>query len=194
MEVTRDVAARPANPHPPGDEMMSHATKAKAEPKPPADLDLRSRPMQGPISRDMKRFDIFLIDSGWNVKVSQLVRSHLPLMYEYQRQDSLYILTHEQSIQLLKLAPDAIGHDPIVAVYDRYATSTTKACNYRGFRLNLGLFRHPEQALSRLHDFIRFIALHRTARRLDREIRRELHREGVDGMVKILREASNEFL
>lgn len=173
---------------------MRRTVHADTTTEPVTNLDLRSRSLEGPITPEMKRFDIFLIDTGWNVKVSQLVRSHLPLMYEYQRQDSLYLLTPEQSIELLKRAPEAIGHDPIVAVYDRYVTPGKKSRNYRGFRLNLGLFKHPEQALSRLHDFIRFIALHRTARCLECEIKRELHREGIDGMVKILRDASNEFL
>jgi hypothetical protein len=142
----------------------------------------------------MKRFDIFLIDTGWNVGVSKLVRSHLPLLYEYQRQDSLYILTPEQSVVLLKHAPEAIGRDPIVAVYDLYADTDGQHHNYRGFRLNLGLIKRPEQALLRLQEFIRFIALHRTAHCLRLEVQRELHREGFNGMVKILREASTELL
>jgi hypothetical protein len=54
--------------------------------------------------------------------------------------------------------------------------------------------RKPEQALLRLHEFVRFIALHRTAANLHREVERELHREGFNGMVKILREASTELL
>ena len=43
-------------------------------------------------------------------------------------------------------------------------------------------------------EFLRFVALNRTAVPLDRAIRRELYREGVDGMVKILREASTELI
>jgi hypothetical protein len=171
---------------------MRHA--ARTEPEPVADLDLRARPVEGPIHPDAKRFDIFLIDTGWNAKVSNLVRAHLPLMYEYHRQDSLYILTPEQSVELLKNAPEAIGHDPIVAVYDRFVANGGKACNYRGFRLNLGLYRSPEQALKRLQEFVKFIVMHRTAHRLDHAVRRELHREGLDGMVKILREASTELV
>jgi hypothetical protein len=171
---------------------MSHNPKTEHEPK--IHLDLRSHSIEGPIDPKEKRFDIFLIDTGWNVKVSTLIRSHLPLMYEYQSQDSLYILTPEQSIEILKHVPESIGTDPVVAVYDKYVPSKGKSRNYRGFRLHLGYLKNPEQALSRLHDFIRFIAVHRTARHLDAEVRRELHREGLDGMVKILREASNEFL
>jgi hypothetical protein len=54
--------------------------------------------------------------------------------------------------------------------------------------------KHPEQALARLQEFNRFVSLHRTAEHLDREIRRELHREGVEGIVKLLRETSAELL
>ncbi len=54
--------------------------------------------------------------------------------------------------------------------------------------------RHPEQAMARLQEFTRFIAIHRTAERLDRVIRRELHREGFEGIVKVLRETSMEML
>jgi hypothetical protein len=58
----------------------------------------------------------------------------------------------------------------------------------------LGLLKHPEQALARLQEFLRFVAINRAAVSLDRAIRRELYREGFDGMIKILREASTEFL
>jgi hypothetical protein len=54
--------------------------------------------------------------------------------------------------------------------------------------------RHPEHALARLQEFARFVATRRTAERLDREIRRELHREGFNGLVRLLHESSGELL
>jgi len=170
---------------------MADGTQTEQAPR--IDLDLRARPPAGHFTRDMKRFDIFLIDTGWNTPVSKLVRLHLPLIYGYMRQDSLYLLTSEQSVEILKGAPEYIGHDPIVLVYDLYVPQGRKHGNYRGFRLNLGLFKGAEQALSRLQEFVRFINLHRTATCLNDEVRRELHREGFDGMVKILHEASTEL-
>lgn len=110
-------------------------------------LTLRSRGLPGPLSRDMKRFDIFLIDTGWNEPVSKVVRSHLPLVYEYQRQDSLFLLTPEQSVEVLRREPRLIGRDPTIVVYDLYAPADRKVGRYRGFRLNLGRFRRPEQVL-----------------------------------------------
>lgn len=166
---------------------MSKSPNHRHEPSP--ELDLRSRSHPGSLSRDMKRFDIFLIDTGWNLLVSKAVRTHLPLMYEYHKQDTLYLLSPEQSIEILKREPKLIGHDPSIIVYDLYAPAE-KSGNFRGFRLHLGRFRHPEQALSRLQEFVRFVNQHRTAVCLQSEVRRELHREGVSGIVKVLREAS----
>jgi len=79
-------------------------------------------------------------------------------------------------------------------VDDLHAQPNRKTRGYRGFRVNLGLIKRPEQALARLQEFLRFVALNRTAVPLDRAIGRELSREGIDGMVKILREASTELI
>ncbi len=48
--------------------------------------------------------------------------------------------------------------------------------------------------MARLQEFFRFLVIHRTSTDLDREIRRNLHREGIQGMVKILRESTTEIL
>ena len=97
-------------------------------------------------------------------------------------------------LKLLEAHLTLIGHDPIILVYDVRAPDDRKSRGYHGFRLNLGLIKHPEQAVARLQEFLRFIALNRTAIRLDRSIQRELYREGFDGMIKILRDASTELL
>ncbi len=173
---------------------MPHTKKHHVESAPPIDLDLKAAPTSRPPSSDMKRFDIFLVDTGWNVSISKLVRSHLPLLYEYQSQESLYLLTPEQSVEILKRAPEFIGHDPTVLVYDLCAPAGRKHRNYHGFHLSLGRFKNPEQALARLQEFIRFLIAHRSSIALDTEVRRELHREGAKGMIKILREASTELL
>jgi len=165
-----------------------------AEVAPPEDLDLRAAPLKTPPTADAGRFHIFLIDTGWNVPVSKAVRTHIPLLHQYNRQDTLYILTPEQSVEVLKHVPDTIGHDPIIAMYDRYGSHSRKSGNYHGFRLNLGLIKNPEQALARLQEFVRFVSMNRTADCLDTEVKRSLHREGLQGMVKILREASTELL
>jgi hypothetical protein len=170
------------------------AKKRNPSPSRPIDLDLRFKPTDAPLDPMAKRFDIFLVDTGWNHSVSKVVHSHLSLFFSFEKQDSFYILSPEQSIALLRGAPHLIGHDPIILVYDLRAPDDRKARGFHGFRLNLGLIKHPEQALARLQEFLRFIALNRTAIRLDRSIQRELYHEGFEGMIKILRDASTELL
>lgn len=161
---------------------------------PKVDLDLRFAPASGPLDPNAKRFDIFLVDTGWNSAVAKLVRAHITTIAAFEKQDSIYILSPEQSIDLIKRAPRLIGHDPIILVYDRYAPSDRKERAYRGFRLNLGLVKSPEQALARLQELLRFIALNRTVLPMDRAVRKELYREGLDGMVRVLRETTTELL
>jgi hypothetical protein len=173
---------------------MAQKIPKHADPTPPIDLDLKAHQTTGPLTDEVNRYSIFLIDTGWNGPVSKLVRAHLPLLYEYQSQDALYLLTPAQSVEILKRAPELIGNDPTVLVYDRCAPIDQKQSRYRGFHLSLGRFKKPEQALTRLQEFLRFLLVHRTSLDLEREVRHELHREGTDGMIKILREASNELL
>ena len=161
----------------------------------PKRLNLRSQPALNLPKRDEKRFNIFLIDTGWNESVSKLVRAHLPVLFAYQKQDSLYILSPEQSVEILRREPALIGRDPTVLVYDLYAPASDAGNSdapgkYRGFRIHLGRFRKAEQALARLQEFLRFINENRTAESLAREVRKELHREGVAGSIQILREVS----
>ena len=84
-----------------------------------------------------------------------------------------------------------------MVVYDllspRHATGDSVE-NYRGFRLNLGLIKNPEQALQRLQHFLRFITLNRASECLEYEVKRELHKEGMGNWVKVLREASEASL
>ena len=167
-------------------------TKAKPphqdDAPPSPNIHLRAQVSDRPIEPHEQRFHIFLVDTGWNAPVSKAVRHQLPLIYEYQKQDALYILTHEQSVAALKNAPYLIGKDPTILVYDLYAHDESAAGKFRGFRLNLGVMRNPEQALARLQEFVRFVHEHRSAVCLEKEVRREMHREGIDGMIKILGE------
>jgi hypothetical protein len=157
-------------------------------------LDLRYKSSEDPHDPNAKRFDFFLVDTGWNKQVSEAVHSHLKPLMSLETKEAIYILSQEQSYQLIKGSPRLIGHDPIILVYDHYAHPDRKTRGYRGFRLNLGLIKKPEQALARLQEFLRFVALNRDAVHLEACVRRELYREGVDGLIKILRETSTELI
>ena len=105
----------------------------------PIDLDLRFKPTDKPIDPLAKRFDIFLIDTGWNHAVGNVVQSQLSLLFGINNQDSFYILSHDQSVELIRRAPHLIGHDPIILVYDVLAPGNRKSRGYHGFRSELGV-------------------------------------------------------
>ncbi len=172
-------------------EKSEPAVREKSEPSP---LNLRFNVGQPAPDPDAKRFDFFLIDTGWHEAISKVVLTHLRPLAQLSSKDDVYLLSKEQSFEIIRKSPHLIGHDPIILVYDQYAPPDHKTTGYRGFRLNLGLIRHPNQALARLQEFLRFVALNRNAVHLQNEVRRELYREGLDGVVKILRETSTELL
>ena len=89
-----------------------------------------------------------------------------------EQKEAIYVLSREQSLELIKKRPHLIGHDPIILAYDHYAHPTRKTCGYRGFRLNLGLIKQPEQALARLQEFLRFVAINRDASHLQTVVSR----------------------
>jgi len=158
---------------------------------------LRPKVREQPLTPETPRFHVFLIDTGWNGPVSKVLHEQMPLFHHYHPQDPVYILSREQSIKILQKAPEHIGRDPMIVVYDIYRpkrNQTKEKANYHGFRLNLGIIKNPQQALFKLQEFLKFVATHRTADCLSCEVERELHREGLGNMVKLLRETSGASL
>ena len=133
----------------------------------------------------MNRFNVFIVDTGWNKKISELVKSQIDLIKKYH--ESVYLLDTDKSILVMKTAPKLIGHDPIM--YDTKFNNK----NYYGFRLNLGLFNRPEIAMIKLNEMLRFVAVNMDVEELNIEISKELHRQGVHGMIKILTEMPMEM-
>jgi hypothetical protein len=167
--------------------------KKDSSPKKPP-LDLRYKSSDEAHDPNAKRFDFFLIDTEWNSDVSEAVHSHLKPLMGIEKKEAIYILSREQSFELMKSSPQLIGNDPIILAYDHYAHPDRKTRGYHGFRLNLGLIKDPGQALVRLQEFLRFVAMNREAVNLQACVRRELYREGFDGLIKILRETSTELI
>jgi hypothetical protein len=170
------------------------ADKKDASSAKKVDLDLRFKAGDAPHDPNAKRFDFFLIDTGWNSAVSKAVVAHLKPMTNLDTEDGIYILSQQQSFDLIKRAPHLIGQDPIILVYDHHPPPDRKTSGYHGFRLNLGLIKQPDQAMARLQEFLRFVAINRQADHLQKAVRRELYREGFDGLIKILRETSTELI
>ena len=139
---------------------------------------------EGPV---VPRFQIIIIDSGWNSPAHKVLRENFGLLRDLQKGDPIYVLSREKSIEYIgRHYPDIVGKDPIIAVHDLDALGSTGTADFHGFRLHLGLLRTEEQALLALQTFSRFLGTHRQSADLEAEIRRTLRREGMIGAIEII--------
>jgi hypothetical protein len=132
------------------------------------------------------RFRIFIIDSGWNSAAHQVLQENFGLIRDLQKEDPIYVLSKEQSIEFMRHHRDRIGREPIIAVHDLAAMGESGTTDFHGFRLHLGLMRTPQQALLALQNFTRFLSTHRHSADLEAEIRTDLRREGLAGAIEII--------
>jgi hypothetical protein len=132
------------------------------------------------------RFRIFIIDSGWNSVAHRVLQENFELIRDLQKEDPIYVLSREQSIEFIRHHQDRIGREPLIAVHDLAALSESGTTDFHGFRLHLGLMRTPQQALLALQNFARFISTHRQSADLEAEIRADLRREGLAGAIEIV--------
>ena len=133
------------------------------------------------------RFQIFIIDAGWNSAAHKVLRENFGLLRDLQKGDPIYVLSREKSIEYIRRNyADLVGKDPIIAVHDLDALGESGTAGFHGFRLHLGLLRTEEQALLALQTFSRFLGTHRQSVDLEAEIRRKLRREGIIGAIEII--------
>jgi hypothetical protein len=132
------------------------------------------------------RFRIFIMDSGWNSPAHKVLQENFGLIRDLQKEDPIYVLSKEQSIQFIRHHPDRIGREPTIAVHDLAAMGESGTTDFHGFRLHLGLMRTPQQALLALQNFVRFLSTHRQSTDLEAEIRTDLRREGLAGAIDII--------
>ena len=132
------------------------------------------------------RFHIFIVDTGWDSPAHKVLQENFTLIRELQREDPIYVLGKEKSIEYMRHHQERIGHDPIIAVHDLAAMDDTGTTDFHGFRLRLGLLRTHQQALLGLQNFARFLRMHRQSTDLEAEIRRNLRREGLAGAIEIV--------
>jgi hypothetical protein len=137
-------------------------------------------------SSSTPRFRIFIVDSGWDSPAHRVLQENFGLIRALQREDPIYVLGREKSIEYLRHHEERIGHDPIIAVHDLAAMVDTGTTDFHGFRLRLGLLRTHQQALLALQNFARFLRMHRQSVDLEAEIRRNLRREGLAGAIEII--------
>jgi hypothetical protein len=137
-------------------------------------------------SQPTPRFRIFIIDSGWNSPAHRVLQENFGILRELHKEDPIYVLSREQSIEFIRHHQDRIGREPLIAVHDLAAIRDSGTGDFHGFRLHLGLMRTPEQALLALQNFARFLSTHRQSVDLEAEIRADLRREGLAGAIEII--------
>jgi hypothetical protein len=140
------------------------------------------------------RFHLFLIDAGWKSSSAKVIRDNFHMIREFQNSDPLYVLTREQSIELIRENADLIGKDPILLVHDLHAKGGRGESGYHGFRLCLGLIKDSSKALSAMQEFLRFVHSHRRSADIEKDIRKKLHHAGMQGALEVIREGAGELM
>ena len=143
---------------------------------------------------EQPRFHYFIIDAGWKSHSAKVLRENFHMIREFENHDVLYVLTREQSIELIRANPVLLGKDPILLVHDLHAKGGRGPSGYHGFRLCLGAIKSPEQALQALQEFLRFISDHRKSPSIEKDLQRRLHREGLEGAIEVIREGAGEMM
>lgn len=147
-----------------------HRTAARSKYKPPAE----------------PRFRIFIIDSGWNTVARRVLRHNFALIRRLRRENLIYLVSRKKSAEFIRRHQSLIGRDPIIAVHDLEAITRQGIARFHGFHLHLGILRTQRQALMALQTFAQFVGTRRHSQNLEAEIRRELRREGMLGVIEIL--------
>ena len=163
----------------------AHATPTAAEENP----TLASASQLSPETDEPSaaaRFHIFIVDSGWNSAAHRVLVENFALLRNLQKDDPIYVLSREQSIELQRRHGSRIVRDPTIAVHDMDALDRGGTSGFHGFRLHLGLLHTPQQALLGLQAFARFLVTYRHSTDLEADIRANLRREGLMGAMEII--------
>jgi hypothetical protein len=134
---------------------------------------------------DRPRFEVYVIDSGWQNEASEVVRASLDLFTKYLKRHTVYVLTADQSEEFLQDHPQLLGKDPIIAILDRTAIER-RSRNGIGARLLLGRVHDKSRVQSLLKMLLRIVNTRQLAADLPGSIRREVHREGVAGTIEVI--------
>ena len=155
---------------------------------PPSASEASAAPAEGDADQTSAapRFRIFIVDSGWNSAAHRVLVENFALIRNFQKEDEIYVLSREQSIEFQRCHGSRIGRDPMIAVHDMNAMDKSGTTGFHGFRLSLGLLHTPQQALMGLQAFARFLVTHRRSTDLEADIRARLRREGLMGAIEIV--------
>ena len=132
------------------------------------------------------RFHVFVMDVGWQSQAGAALRENLHMISMFDQHCPIYVLSKEQSQQMLEQDPELIGKGPSLIVHDLHAKGGRGESGYHGFRLNLGMIHSREEAIRELQRFLHFTFTHRDCTDIEPAVRNRLHREGLANVVEIL--------
>ena len=155
---------------------------------PPAEL--ATDPSENGNITPLKRFDLFVIDVGWNSPTSESFRADLKVALPYQQNCNSYVLTAQQCFALARLHPSMLGVEPSLIVIDREAYAARRREGY-GFKLNLGLVRNIRAANNLLKWILAVLAEQKPGSDITKPIRTLIHKEGISGAVNIMAELAS---
>lgn len=133
----------------------------------------------------VKRLDIYVVDSGWNLEAKKLLDDHLSLFKRYLEDHNVYVLDELQATEFLKQYPAMIGEDPVLIVWDSDAHLERRKSGC-GFRLCLGALRPRDNPTEILRKLLRMLTDRAKLQDVAASVRDEAHRAGVKGAFKII--------
>ncbi len=179
----------------PPSEILSQERKAAAPGSPTVESAAPVEPKAEQEKQDHQpRFHFFIIDTGWKSNAARVIRENFHMIRDFQNDDQVYVLTREQSVALVRANPDLMGKTPLILVHDLHAKGGRGDSGYHGFRLCMGLIKSSEKALLAMQNFLRFMHSHRHSLDIERDIRKALHRQGLEGAIQVIREGAQEMM
>jgi hypothetical protein len=175
-------------------EASLQSAEADVEFPPSETAETAAEASEQPFGGAAPRFHFFIIDAGWKTESAKVLRENFPMIRQFQDNDPIYVLTRAQSVALIRANPDLIGKDPILLVHDLQARGGRGESGYHGFRLCLGLLKDGAQAMAAMQKFLRFVHRHRHTPDIEKAIREQLHRKGMEGAIEVLREGASALM
>src|SRR5262249_19507525 len=136
--------------------------------------------------------DVFFIRAGWQNSVTRAVEENLPAVAELLKEHRFYVLDPSQVLDFLKHHYSAVALLPLLMVIDREALRVHSPSGF-GYRLCLGMIKHPDTAISLLKWGVQVALMSRTDL-MTKTVRESGHRESFEGLIHLLGEGTSHFI
>jgi hypothetical protein len=138
--------------------------------------------------------DVFVIDSGRASAAQKVLAENLRYLEEYMLEEhDLYVLSEQQSVDVLKESPLLIGSDPMVLIIDRAAYCEKRKTGF-AVRVNFGLLQgSPSAVLALMTQIVRLTSYYdKNSFDLSEVVRTVVRKGGARGTTKLIMEEIGE--